>query len=198
MQDNQREDVPRIHIDSVQQWERVKSGVRAATYEIAERSGSTDENISTHLNRWLELVFEDAKPNLRANGRDLEDYEGTLEETEPYDEVLDRKIWTLSKERIAWDRTLAERRRQTPREIERLVSDLLRRQREAECVPEEVSFDIPRSPPYTLSDDEVLSTQEESMNIAMELQQSLPALLERSERAKSVTREVTQMQTAGT
>jgi len=198
MKEDSREEVPRIHLESIKEWERVKSNVRDAMGGLLERAGDGEAAtaIKAHLDHWADLMFEDAKLNIRANGRDLEECEGSVDETEPYDEVLDRRIWTLSKEKIAWDRTLAERRTVTPREIERLVRDLLKRQREQERVlPQDQSLALPWPESSTLaSAAHVSATQTSSMSLANELQQSLPALLERSERARMVTREVTRLQ----
>ena len=55
-------------------------------------------------------------------------------ETEPFDEVLDRRIWSLSTERMTWDKELAERRRTAPTEVQHLVEDLLTRQRAVEYI----------------------------------------------------------------
>lgn len=52
--------------------------------------------------------------------------------TEPFDEVLDRSIWALSAERIAWDKTLSDRRRSAPLEIEEHVQEMLDKQVELE------------------------------------------------------------------
>jgi hypothetical protein len=65
-----------------------------------------------------------------------------LSETEPFDEVLDRRIWSLSTERMTWDKELAERRRIAPAEVQHLVEDLLARQRAAEHVPPPVQDDM--------------------------------------------------------
>jgi hypothetical protein len=73
-----------------------------------------------------------------------------LLETEPWDEALDRRIWALSEERIAWDKTLADRRRRAPIEVQRLMEDLVTRQQQAEYVPPEsedsdaMVLDLPR------------------------------------------------------
>lgn len=67
-----------------------------------------------------------------------------VSETEPFDEVLDRRIWSLSTERMAWDKELAERRRTAPIEVEHLVEDLLSRQRASEHIysPEEEDIGV--------------------------------------------------------
>jgi len=200
MKEDSREEVPRIHLESIKDWERVKSNVTQAMDGSLERTGEGDPAIKAHLEHWVQLMLEDAKLNLRANGRDVEEYEGGVDDTEPYDEVLDRRIWTLSKEKIAWDRTLAERRTVTPREIERLMRDLLKRQREQERAPpkadENAGVSWPENP-VLASAAQASATQSSSMTLAGELQQNLPALLERSERVKTVAREVSRMQHGG-
>jgi hypothetical protein len=40
---------------------------------------------------------------------------------EPFDEALDRHIWSLSDQRLKWDREIGVRRRTRPTEIEALV-----------------------------------------------------------------------------
>jgi len=201
MQEEQRDEVPRIRLDSMKDWDRIKSNVTKAMSEIVSRTSAVeDDAIWVHLKRWIDLMFEDAKLNVLVNGREIEEGEGFGEETEPYDEVLDRRIWTLSKEQIAWDRTLAERRSHTPREIERLVHDLLRRQRELERGLSDEYDSVgtksspKQSPPHFASAEQALATHSSSMSLAAELKETLPSLLERTERALVVAKEMTRMQ----
>jgi hypothetical protein len=49
---------------------------------------------------------------------------------EPFDEALDRHIWSLSDQRLQWDRTIADKRRNTPVQIEKQLKDHLGRQQE--------------------------------------------------------------------
>ena len=57
------------------------------------------------------------------------------QDTEPFDEVLDRRIWALSKERITWEEAVAARRLTVPSQVEELVSGLLRSQQILESSP---------------------------------------------------------------
>jgi hypothetical protein len=167
MKEDSREEVPRIHLESIRDWERVKSNVSGTMNGLLE--STDDREGSVALNAHLDHVIFSHLPPIdspsfqvdpthvrrcsteyarewsrsrrirRKRGRyDSSAPESASQtqrtETEPYDEVLDRRIWTLSKEKIAWDRTLAERRAATPAEIERLVRDMLKRQREQERV----------------------------------------------------------------
>lgn len=96
----------------------------------------------------MDTVFQSAKPNLRVNGRNFEDLDGTDEgnvpgvslgrfttqlaviEIEPFDEALDRHIWSLSDQRLKWDREIARTRTEKPKEVETMLQDLFDRQRE--------------------------------------------------------------------
>ena len=44
---------------------------------------------------------------------------------EPFDETLDRRIWSLADNRIKWHTLIAERRRKVPIEMEGTVTTLL-------------------------------------------------------------------------
>jgi hypothetical protein len=54
-----------------------------------------------------------------------------LVEIEPFDEALDRHIWSLSEQRLKWDREIAHTRTEKPREVENMLQDLFDRQHEA-------------------------------------------------------------------
>lgn len=48
---------------------------------------------------------------------------------EPFDEGLDRHIWSLSDQRLQWDGEIAQKRREKPDEVQRLMQELLDNQR---------------------------------------------------------------------
>ena len=48
-------------------------------------------------------------------------------DVEPFDEALDRHIWSLSDQRLKWDKEVADRRRSRPGEIEKLLTEGLAR-----------------------------------------------------------------------
>ena len=56
--------------------------------------------------------------------------------TEAFDEVLDRRIWEINSERVGWNTTVADLRRQRPAAIQRLEQDLEDRRTHAEWVPD--------------------------------------------------------------
>ena len=51
-------------------------------------------------------------------------------DTDQFDESLDRRVWSLSDQRLKWDLEIAKKRRTIPMEVENLMSDLLAKQRE--------------------------------------------------------------------
>lgn len=53
---------------------------------------------------------------------------------EPFDEALDRRIWSLADTRLQWHKRIAETRRTIPTEIETTVSTLLERHRELDAI----------------------------------------------------------------
>lgn len=56
-------------------------------------------------------------------------------EMEPFDEALDRRIWSLSDQRLKWDREIASKRRTRPQEIEASLEDVLDQQQVLDEVP---------------------------------------------------------------
>lgn len=47
-----------------------------------------------------------------------------------FDESLDRRVWSLSDQRLKWDLEIALKRRGVPLEVEALMRDLIAQQRE--------------------------------------------------------------------
>jgi hypothetical protein len=64
-----------------------------------------------------------------------------LAEIEPFDEALDRHIWSLSDQRLKWDREIARTRTEKPREVETMLQDLFDRQLEAGMEDREETVD---------------------------------------------------------
>ncbi len=52
---------------------------------------------------------------------------------EPFDEALDRRIWSLADTRLQWHKRIAEARRAIPKEIETNVATLVERHRELDA-----------------------------------------------------------------
>ncbi|KAG2029574.1 hypothetical protein BDR03DRAFT_975725 [Suillus americanus] len=90
--------------------------------ELESQGVSQDrESFLPHINQFLDTLFAITRPNLRINGRTAEQpYDDDDEEMEPFDEALDRHIWSLSDQRLKWHC----RRRTRPTEIEALVQGI--------------------------------------------------------------------------
>ncbi len=54
-------------------------------------------------------------------------------DTDQYDEALDRRVWSLSDQRLKWDLEIGLKRRNTPSDVETLVRDLIGTQRAADA-----------------------------------------------------------------
>ncbi|KAG6865290.1 hypothetical protein C0991_003750 [Blastosporella zonata] len=81
------------------------------------------------MNQYLDRVFKMAQPNLRINGHNYETLDQNEYNTEPFDEALDRMIWSLADTRLQWQKRIAETRRTIPQEFEATVLDLFDQQR---------------------------------------------------------------------
>ncbi|KAN0084119.1 hypothetical protein V8E55_007623 [Tylopilus felleus] len=128
-----REDLPKVSIETEQDWRRIQQSLSAAfvarldtELESLGETGVKDE-FSPHVHQFLEAVFDIARPNLRINGRTSTTDEPCSDEddVEPFDEALDRHIWSLSDQRLKWDKEIADRRRSRPVDIEKLVTENL-------------------------------------------------------------------------
>jgi len=145
-----------------------------------------------HVNQYIDTVFQSAKPNLRVNGRNFEDLDGTDEEIGPFDEALDRHIWSLSDQRLKWDRLIARTRSEKPKEVETMLRDLFDRQHEVsmeEVVPAMDEDQIKDS----LSEEQYQQIERifhEASALSEELNQLIPVQYERSKRILTVTKEV--------
>ncbi|PCH39570.1 hypothetical protein WOLCODRAFT_141311 [Wolfiporia cocos MD-104 SS10] len=201
------EDITRISIDTLQDWQRVRANYTAAAMQVfnEEMANSMDDLsgerqvLERYMQQFIQSTFEMTRENLRVNGRNYEDVEMD-EEEEPFDEGLDRHIWALSEQSLKWDREIAQKRRETPREVERLIGELLERQREVDA-DEDASENqedvdmaggaIPKADPAleaALERTTKVATRVEAM--VAKLQQKVPLQTERTERVQTVAAEV--------
>ncbi|KAH9484192.1 hypothetical protein JR316_0003672 [Psilocybe cubensis] len=112
---------------------------------------------------------------------------------EPFDEALDRRIWSLADTRLQWHKRIAETRRTVPVEIESTVSALLERHRELDAILLPVgSEDL--SEEDTTTDDDVNHRVEHCLQntsaLANELDQTISQQQERGERVTVIAKEV--------
>ncbi|KAM5535559.1 hypothetical protein V8D89_010726 [Ganoderma adspersum] len=200
--DSQREDIPRISVETLDDWRRIKRNYsKAALAALDEHLSPNDSHedrqlLLAHLHRFIDRTFEMARPNVRVNGQNLEDLNEDEVDTEPFDEGFDRHIWSLSDQSLRWDLQIARDRRTKPEEIEKQIRELLATQKDLDAeeaaaledVPDEDSTareDIP--PDAYVRLDEVAS---QTFALVEELKQAVPVQLERSQRVKTVTEEI--------
>ncbi|KAG8904075.1 hypothetical protein FRB99_002311 [Tulasnella sp. 403] len=192
-------DQSRINVESIEEWNKIKqSFTEAMSTTLDKKLGAKSTKIErdavlAHLMHWRDRTFDLAKENVRVNGIDLEKYqdEEEEEELEPYDEVLDRRLWTHFAEGLSWQSTLAKRRREEPLNAERLVEDLIMR---------EINFELENSPPLVgLTPDpqeteavlperftEVASIHQETVQMIEDWRESVTDLQEKVERVEAV------------
>jgi len=143
-----REDVQRVSIDTINDWKRIKSNFSSAAFaaldEVLETSdGSVDKNaLLPHIDQFIQKTFEIARANVRVNGRNLYEVPEAEEDSETFDEGLDRRIWSLSEQCMQWDVDISKKRRERPLEVERLMKDLLSREDEDEPMEEDTEVDV--------------------------------------------------------
>ncbi|KAL4064757.1 hypothetical protein V8B97DRAFT_1288537 [Scleroderma yunnanense] len=192
-----REDLPKVSIETEQDWKRIQRNLSNALFErldkeLEVRGQSADKDaLLPHANLFLETLFEIARPNLRVNGRTTEEPSEVEEDdnVEPFDEALDRHIWSLSDQRLKWDKDIAARRRTRPKEIETLVSDILAQQHSDE-------FDIAQSEPTydnILAKDvypEMEDTLRSTTALSSQLAESVSVQYDRATEVRVVSEEV--------
>ncbi|KAI0253908.1 hypothetical protein BJV78DRAFT_1190228 [Lactifluus subvellereus] len=159
--DQSREDIPRISIDSLRDWHRIKANFTKAVFDQFDqrlrqnRLESERASLVPLVQQFIDTTFEKAKLNVRINGKKFEDLkdedDGTFvaagdaggsvslieivgisdREVEPFDEALDRETWSLYNQRLQWDLELATKRRKRPQEVAELLEDLFKVQEAA-------------------------------------------------------------------
>ncbi|KAF9784516.1 hypothetical protein BJ322DRAFT_1064876 [Thelephora terrestris] len=143
-----REDVQRVSIDTINDWKRIKSNFSSAAFaaldEILEASGgSVDKDaLLPHVDQFIQKTFEIARANVRVNGRNLDEVPESEEDSETFDEGLDRRIWSLGEQCMQWDVDISKKRRERPLEVERLLKDLLSRLDEDEPMEEDTEVEV--------------------------------------------------------
>ncbi|KIP02003.1 hypothetical protein PHLGIDRAFT_112510 [Phlebiopsis gigantea 11061_1 CR5-6] len=201
MEADDREEVPRISVDNLYDWERIKKSYEDAAYSQLDartqgQSKEDRERLRAAMQKIVERTFEMCKPNLRVNGRNFEDLNAEEQGIEPFDEGLDRHIWSLSDQRLQWNGEIARKRREKPREVHRLMKELLETQQAVDEMEKEeyeaVELAEGEAEP-DLSDEtyeNINETVKKTFAMVEELQQSVRLQHERTERLKVVTAEI--------
>ncbi|KIM80935.1 hypothetical protein PILCRDRAFT_9343 [Piloderma croceum F 1598] len=184
----------RISVDSLRLWLHIKhqySNAHIALLDAQLPTSTYRDLCIQHIHHYIDSLFAIAKPNLRVNGRNFEDLNENDQEIEPFDEALDRHIWSLSDQRLKWDREIARTRTEKPREVETMLRDLFDRQREAQTQDMVVdNKDKIKDEPLEERLAQVEQVFKKASALSEELNQSIPIQSERSHRVKTVMKEV--------
>ncbi|KAG5725354.1 hypothetical protein E4T56_gene6758 [Termitomyces sp. T112] len=196
-----REDFPRVSLATVNDWHTVKANYKSTVLdvlnELIQSHGLAAERdaLLAHANQYVERVCKMARPNLRVNGHNFESLSQDEYDTEPFDEALDRRIWSLADTRLQWQKRIAETRRTLPREFERTVLDLFNQHRVVDgeaALHREVMEDIEQDdideilPGHSHIEDGFRKT----VALGEELEQTAVSQEERAERARAAAGEV--------
>ncbi|KAJ7223958.1 hypothetical protein C8J57DRAFT_1391069 [Mycena rebaudengoi] len=189
------EEVPRIAIPSMQVWLGIKSRY-TSTVEVEVEKYARQNKLSADHNALLlearalaEKTFEIAQHNIRINGRDFDSLQPHEQDAEPFDEALDRQIWSLASTRLQWHRKIAEQRRDTPVAFERSLQDLFSEHEKLDLE----DLDSPDSDVEMNSSASEIDVDGEVFGqitaATSELRQTIPSQHERSERSRNVEAE---------
>jgi len=194
-----REDLHRIAVGNVQDWQILCSNYRHATLAsfqsqiLAHGLNNETDTLLAHINQYIERTFSIARPNLRVNGQNLESLDENGREMEAFDETLDRRIWSLADNRIKWHTLIAERRRLVPIETERTVTTLLGHHHNLDDDALPALLDAEEEIAYMQDDVQTKRIEQtllETSAAVTELDQIISREYERVNRVKIVTTEV--------
>ncbi|KAF8797855.1 hypothetical protein BYT27DRAFT_6905479 [Phlegmacium glaucopus] len=195
-----REDLHRITVGNVQDWQKLCFNYRRATLAnlqsqiLANDLNHETDALLAHIEQFIERTFSIARPNLRVNGQNLESLDESGREMEAFDETLDRRIWSLADNRIKWHTLIAERRRKVPTETERTVATLLghHHKLDADVLPA-LSADAEEEAVHGQDDTQMQRIEQamlETSAVIIELDQIISREHERGNRVKMVATEV--------
>ncbi|OJA08225.1 hypothetical protein AZE42_09392 [Rhizopogon vesiculosus] len=191
-----REDLPKISVETEQDWRRLQRNISTAflgRLEVELQAQGASHDIDTflpHMNQFLDTLFAITRPNLRINGRTTEEPPEDDEEMEPFDEALDRHIWSLSDQRLKWDREIAGRRRTRPTEIEALVREIYGQHRDVDLDDATENSGPSDVDDSCTPDPEVEETFMHAIAMSAQLSQSISMVYERADRFAAVASEV--------
>ncbi|KAF8479033.1 hypothetical protein DFH94DRAFT_693414 [Russula ochroleuca] len=197
--DESREEIPRISIDSLQDWHRMKAKFSKAVLEqfdqTIRQSGLESERTSLlpHVQQvpidrlfksapphrillqFIDTTFDKAKLNVRINGKKFEELkdEDDDREVEPFDEALDRETWSLYNQRLQWDLELATKRRKRPQEVSDLLENLFKIQDAALGELDRPVEDDEDRPDTSLPDDGILAETSDTFSKVAALSEGL-------------------------
>ncbi|KAF5374839.1 hypothetical protein D9758_000397 [Tetrapyrgos nigripes] len=190
-----REEVQRVSLESAEDWKRIKSAYTDAVLSRLEDEGvPSGSPIIKYMQRFIDQSLTSAQPNLRINGRNFEALDQQDEpDIEQFDEALDRRVWSLADNRLAWHKEIANKRRTIPQEVERTLHKLFEQEKveERDSELQEDDSDEQMIEDYGPNQQaDPTSGFHKTSAWAEELSQSIPSQQERSERFESVAEDV--------
>ncbi|KAF9451244.1 hypothetical protein P691DRAFT_797119 [Macrolepiota fuliginosa MF-IS2] len=126
----EREELPRVSVGSVADWQRVQNNYSARALNAIHAAIDADDlaedrdAILAHFTHFMDSTFSMAQGNLRVNGHHFETLDSVGQDMEAFDEALDRRIWSLADTRLQWHKRMGKTRREAPKEIQSRLSDL--------------------------------------------------------------------------
>ncbi|EAU88279.2 hypothetical protein CC1G_11757 [Coprinopsis cinerea okayama7 len=194
-----REDLPRISVDTVDDWKRLASNCRQTAASILEAEvrakglQSERDALNQHMQEFISRTFTVAQPNLRVNGNPFAALENiNAHDMESFDEALDRRIWSLADTRFQWDKRIAENRKNAPAEISAIVGQSLQQHHQLDAEVGADAEETEEVPPEDPIKDLESATEAvlKTTALAEELSQTIQKQQERSERVKVVSAEI--------
>ncbi|KIY69617.1 hypothetical protein CYLTODRAFT_420561 [Cylindrobasidium torrendii FP15055 ss-10] len=189
--------VGKIAVDTPADLERIKQNFVKVTMEVLEKEltrSKVDDRDALVANAmaWADQTFDLLRANVRINGASEDDREQE-EESEPFDEGLDRSIWSLADSRLGWQKKLGELRREVPSEVAARIAKV--QGRDEGLVENDVEMHEDVLPG---EGDKVLEEQREIVEEAMrsvvamrtDLVQTIPLQRSRAEKLEDVSESV--------
>jgi len=197
-----RDELPRVSVDSIHEWQKIQSSFNDEMLEVLqEKLGEHNaeqhrEILEQYMQQFLKRTFDIAKPNLRVNGRNFDEFDEDEQDTDQYDEALDRRVWSLSDQRLKWDLEIGLKRRNTPSDVETLVRDLIETQRAADAsASSSRPLDVDEEMDEENEEDEGMQIGQSIIEMTAALQEDVKEQLERGERLKDVDAEIRRLKT---
>ncbi|KAJ3881526.1 hypothetical protein F5051DRAFT_107387 [Lentinula edodes] len=187
----------RVSIETMSDWSHIKANcAQAAKTSLAKElvlAGLSESSaLSQHLDQFIQNTFRLAQPNLRVNGQSFD--ERVEDDIEPFDEALDRHVWSLHDQRLGLHKTIATSRRTEPWKIEKTLLGSLEQNHKLDGLESEFN-DSQENLTMVIDGIEDLQPEVEDALLqttawAQELSQSIPNQTERTARLQNVTTEL--------
>ncbi|KAF9070317.1 hypothetical protein BDP27DRAFT_619658 [Rhodocollybia butyracea] len=187
----------RVSIETMGDWSHIKTSYAQAAKisletELAAAGLSKSDTLYQHLDRFVEQTFRLVQPNLRVNGQSFDEL--GKDDIEPFNEALDRHVWSLHDQRLGLHKTIASTRRKDPSKIEKAVLNSLEQDHKLDAIESELDDTHEDFGMNVDGGSDIQHNVEQGLHktcaMAKELSQSIPNQTGRTERLKIVTAEL--------